>query len=441
MDTQRWDPYARVIFLGKAVLVIVESIPFLEQPVSRGFLAAFELASESVVITATRAGGERFLYVNRAFLLRTGYTEAELLGKSPRILQGANTNRAVLKSLVGALENEQCFVGQNTNYRKDGSEYIVRWYIAPLRDDTGEVAAWFSMQREVPPQPSPREEALFLSTALNQTADSVIVTDLKSDIVFVNAAFSQMTGYSESDVVGKNARMLQSGMQPPSFYERLWKTLLAGQPFRETFVNRRKDGRLFYEEATISPVFDNHGEPLYYFLIGRDVTELVEKTRTYEEEAYRDALTGLYNRRKLDAVLEQKLRAPETAWRPFSLVVIDIDDFKSINDGYGHDAGDRVLKELGRLLEANLRRDDLVARWGGEELVIVLESDAGRAAIVADKLRATLADHEFDPRFRITVSMGISESRRDDSADTLFKRADEAVYVSKQQGKNRVSVN
>ena len=422
--------------------MIIEPIPFLDNPCVRGFLAAFEQATESVVITAPHedVGGERFLYANQAFLRRSGYSEAELRGKSPRILQGEKTNRAVLNSVAEALAREECFIGQNTNYRKDGGEYIVRWYIAPLRDEANRVAAWFSLQREVPPQPNLREEALFLSTALNQTADSVIVTDLKGDIVFVNSAFTQMTGYSGDEVLGKNARILQSGKQSRSFYADLWHSLLAGHTFRETFINRHKDGHLFFEEATISPVFDHHGEPLYYVAIGKDITELMEKSQSYAQKAYHDALTGLYNRLKFDEVMARKLAGPWPPPRPYSLVVMDIDNFKLINDEYGHGVGDEVLKALAGLLLSKLRHNDLLVRWGGEEFVLLVDNDATKTARLAEKLREAIAGYRFDPRFAVTVSMGVSEVREGDDPDSLFKRADEMVYRSKREGKNRVSV-
>jgi diguanylate cyclase (GGDEF)-like protein/PAS domain S-box-containing protein len=421
--------------------LIVESIPFLQQPAVSAFLQAFEYASESVVITGldVEKAEDRFLFVNQVFLQRTGYSLEELRGKTPRILQGKDTNRVVLDRLRQTLGRGQIFVGQNTNYRKDGSEYIVRWFIAPLKDESGRQVAWFSMQKEVSPLPNAQEEAMFLAAALNQTADAITITDLKGEILFVNAAFSRMTGYQMGDVRGENVRILQSGKQSRSFYADMWDVLIGGDTFRSTFINRRKDGSLYFEEKTISPVLDHLGEPQYFVSIGKNITELMEKSNAYANKAYHDALTGLYNRLKFDEVMERKFA---TAWpppHPFSLVVMDLDNFKIINDEYGHAVGDEVLKQLAELMLGKLRHNDMLVRWGGEELVLLVDDDADTALRIAEKLRQAIAAHTFDPRFTVTASFGVSEVRAGDDPDSLFSRADEAVYESKHHGKNRVS--
>lgn len=423
-------------------VMIVEASPYLQNPWIQSMLAAFEHATESVIITSTgiEQKADRFLYANQSFLRRTGYSEAELRGKTPRILQGKKTNPAVSASLREVLGRGDHFIGQNTNYRKDGSEYIVRWYISPLRDPDGEIVAWFSLQKEVSPKPDAREEALFLSAVLNQTADSIIVTDLKGDIVFVNAAFTHMTGYQSNDVCGQNARVLQSGKQSRSFYADLWQALLAGKTYRNTFINRRKNGELFFEEATISPIYDHNGEPLYYVAIGKDVTELMQQSEDNAQKAYHDALTGMYNRLKLDEVLARKLNETWPRARLFSLILLDIDNFKRINDDFGHAMGDEVLKQLATLLQTTLRHNDLLVRWGGEELVLLVDDGAEQALCVAEKMCVAIAEHPFDPRFQITASFGVTEVREGDDAVSLFERADVAVYQSKDAGKNRVTL-
>ena len=336
--------------------MIIESIPFLQLPAVQAFLQAFEYASESVVITGldVEKAEDRFLFVNQIFLQRTGYSPEDLKGKTPRILQGKDTNRVVLDRLRQTLGRGQIFVGQNTNYRKDGSAYIVRWFIAPLKDESGEQVAWVSMQKEVSPLPNVQEEAMFLSAALNQTADAISIFDLKGEFLFVNTAFMRMTGHQMEDLRGQNARILQSGKQSRSFYADMWDVLIGGETFRSTFINRRKDGSLYFEEKTINPVLDHLGEPQYFVSIGKNITELMEKSNAYANKAYHDALTGLYNRLKFDEVMERKFA---TAWpppHPFSLVVMDLDDFKIINDEYGHAIGDEVLKQLAELKDQGI---------------------------------------------------------------------------------------
>lgn len=162
--------------------------------------------------------------------------------------------------------------------------------------------------------------------------------------------------------------------------------------------------------------------------------------------AWRDALTGLLNRRRLTELAERELAVARRTKRPVSAALIDVDDFKRINDRHGHAGGDAVLKAVGSTVAAQLRDTDLVARWGGEEFAVILpDADAAEAGCVAERLRAAVADLSVPvgpgQTQRCTISVGVSAARNDERFDPWIDRADRAMYVAKAAGKNRVQAH
>lgn len=169
---------------------------------------------------------------------------------------------------------------------------------------------------------------------------------------------------------------------------------------------------------------------------------LAIKNKELEAIAATDRLTGLYNRLKLDSVFNSSLRYCKRYNRPLSAILLDIDRFKSINDTFGHQVGDIALKELSSILSKNLRQTDTVGRWGGEEFLIICpETDSDQATLTAEKLRKVIEQHNFPTVQHITCSFGISQHHTNDTEDDIIKRADEALYAAKRNGRNRVEVS
>ncbi len=170
--------------------------------------------------------------------------------------------------------------------------------------------------------------------------------------------------------------------------------------------------------------------------------KLLAKTASLEEKASKDFLTKLYNRRKFDALIEYEIKQIKRYQdNHLSLIVIDIDGFKYINDTYGHDIGDIIIKEIAKIIKISIRESDSACRWGGEEFAISLSHTAlDDACIVAEKIRVTIESNKFINDLRITCSLGVSQLHSDDTYTELFKRADEALYKAKNQGKNKVEI-
>ena len=241
---------------------------------------AVEQAAESVIITEARPldePGPRVEYVNSAYEEMTGYSEADMIGETPRILQGPKTDRRVLASLQEALETGEEWEGETINYRKDGEPYQVQWNVAPVRGEDGEVEHWVSVQRDVTERRKREERLRLLAEGLEQVGDKVMITDLEGQIQHVNEAFEEITGYSREEALGKTPQIVQSGEQNEDFYDELWATLRSGETFRAELTNERKDGTRYVENEVIAPVTDEEGQVTHFVSTGRDVTERKER--------------------------------------------------------------------------------------------------------------------------------------------------------------------
>jgi len=419
--------------------VIVQSVDFFQEYWVQQFLNSFEHTMDSVVITST-SPEEHFLYVNEAFKKKTGYTEKELLGKSPRILQGPKTDRKTLDTLKQNLKNGEDFFGTATNYRKDGTEYIVHWHITALKNQAAETIAYISYQKEITQEHFNESELKLLSSAIDRTNQLVSITDLNGKIVYVNSAFCKKYDYQKEYLIGKYIKIVKSGIHNDSFYKNLWETITAGNTYNGILTNKTKDGKLFTEQKTISQLKDKDGNINFYVSVGNDITEVLKKSDEYKELAYKDSLTQIANRLQLDTVIKRKLLFKKNGRDTFSIIMIDIDNFKYVNDTYGHDKGDLVLKNLSKIIAAELRHNDLFARWGGEEFVILIDDSMQNSQKIAQKVRIAIEKKLTVEVTNITISLGITQLQKDDTYDTLFKRVDSALYKSKQSGKNRVTV-
>jgi len=407
------------------------------------FKQALEQASEAVVITdADLENGPHIIFVNAAFEKMTGYTRDEVIGRTPRILQGPKTKRHILVKLKQALKAGENFEGESVNYRKNGSTYDVRWRINPVRTNGSKQPTYFiAFQRDVTAENERNKLMQLLATAVNDTADQVLITDKKGKIVYVNKAFENLTGFKGDEVIGRTPAVLKSGEHDVRFYQHLWETIQNGSVFKQTFTDRKKDGNLYQVEQTITPVFDEDGSISHFVSTGKDVTQRCRLEQRLKMMAITDGLTGLGNRRHFEKQLQYELDRARRYNHPLSLILFDIDYFKEINDRFGHEEGDRVLKLLATEINSRLRTPDLFFRWGGEEFaIIVVETPLSGAVKFAEQLREMISKIEFFPDLTVTASFGVVEACELETRQELFKRADDALYEAKNSGRNSVAV-
>lgn len=410
-------------------------------PPAQLLVQAVEQAFNAVLITdaAPAPAGPRIIYVNAAFCAMSGYSAAELVGQTPRILQGPLTDRDVLAELRRCLDEGRFFLGSTVNYRKDGSPYWIEWNISPIRDAAGTVTHFVSVQKSLSELVAAQSTSLLLSQALDASHDAVLITDQNGVIEYANPAFEAITGYRVTDVLGRTPAFLRSGEHDDAFYAALWERLEAGLPFRATFVNRHKDGHLLHADQTISPVRSRDGSRTHYVSIIKDLTSRVRHEQALREAASLDPLTGLQNRRGGEGLLERAYIGSRESGAPFSVIVADVDHFKAINDTWGHPVGDRVLENVSRLLRACVRATDGVVRWGGEEFLIILpHCDLRAAADQAERIRERVERTPQPEAGQITLSLGVAQLGAEETVASLIERADRALYQAKRRGRNRV---
>ncbi len=283
-----------------------------------------------------------------------------------------------------------------------------------------------------------KEKLRILAQAVEQTDEFVKITDIDGEIIYVNNSLIASTGYKEIELIGQNPRIFKSGKHPKSFYKELWNTILAKKVYRNVIINKKKDGTLYYEDQTISPILDKNGEIIYFVATSKDVSSQIELESKLKMMATTDALTGIFNRYKMNEEIESEIKKAKRYNRSFTLIMFDIDFFKIINDTYGHDVGDKVLEELTQIVSETIRQTDTFARWGGEEfMILVRNANADTALVLAEKIRKKVENFLFADGIKVTISIGISVFTKGKSKETLLKEADEALYRAKALGRNK----
>lgn len=313
--------------------------------------------------------------------------------------------------------------------------------VRPLKSDSFEGVT--AMLLDVSRRREAEQESRMLRAAVSAAPSGFVITDTNAHIEWANPAFTQLTGFTIDEALGRRpAELVSSGLQSPEFYKALWTTIKAGRIWRGELINRRKDESLYHESLTIAPVSDERGEIKHFVAIKDDISERKRLEAKLIELARTDPLTGLANRRALMENLTAELDRMRRHARPLSVLMLDIDFFKRVNDQHGHAAGDRVLKVVANLLRDNVRTTDALGRIGGEEFAIAtVETDGDAARELAERIRAAVATTPIGTGshpIRVTISVGIAVARDDDTADSVLSRADTALYAAKAAGRNRI---
>jgi len=337
-------------------------------------------------------------------------------------------------------------VVEHVHYKQDGTPYFTEIHGFPLLGEDGKLQFMVEYSMDISDRRRTESKLRRLQSAVQFSANAVVVTDLVGIIEYVNPAFTEITGYLPEDVIGKNPKVLKSGEHSPEFYKNMWTTILSGTVWRGEFINRRKDGQLYWEYQTIAPIKDEFGNITNFVAIKENITERKKTQLELERLAVTDPLTGLMNRRGFFAQAEAIFsRTPSPPRGALSMIMLDIDFFKRVNDKYGHLAGDEVLREVSRRIKDTLRPNDFLGRCGGEEFIIVLPRlSEEQAVIVAERLRASIAGKlvVFEGiKIDVTISLGVaSKNEETHTLDELVRRADEMLYQAKNSGRNQWAV-
>lgn len=286
-----------------------------------------------------------------------------------------------------------------------------------------------------------RQKLLLLSQAVEQSPVSVIICDQEGRIEYVNAQFERISGYPADEVLGKNPGMLKSGETSADTYADMWQELRAGREWRGELCNQKKNGELYWEHASISPIFDEQSGTTRYLAVKEDITQ----RKIYEEELFRqanfDSLTQLPNRALALDRLSQAIFRTKRRLELVGLLFLDLDNFKQVNDTLGHEGGDLLLKEAAGRLAGCLRECDTAARFGGDEFIAILSELKSRddAQLIVERIVAafTRPFAILGAEVVVTTSVGVSFAPEDgEDATLLLKNADSAMYLAKTAGKS-----
>jgi diguanylate cyclase (GGDEF)-like protein/PAS domain S-box-containing protein len=264
-----------------------------------------------------------------------------------------------------------------------------------------------------------------------------MITDIEGKILWINPSLKNMTGYSLNELLGKQPDLFRKDQQDLTPFSELWSAVLIGQSWRGEIPVFRKDGSQYIAEMTVTPVINSEGKTTHYIAICQDITEMILANEKLEYQATHDLLTGLPNRLLFSDRLDHALVLAKRTGQQGAILLIDLDDFKSINDAFSHEEGDEFLKLIACRFKEYLRESDTVARIGGDEFAILLENvDQDDVSIVAQKVNQALSEPMKIREITLisTASIGISIFPQDGGDfTTLFKNADLAMYQAKEE--------
>lgn len=289
------------------------------------------------------------------------------------------------------------------------------------------------------------EEALRIAAIAFESQQGMMITDANANILRVNRAFTQITGYSTDDLVSRNPRMLKSGKQGAEFYASMWESIRQNGHWSGEIWDRKKNGEIFPEHLSIMTVKDANGQVTNYVASIVDITERKNAEEKIQQLAYYDQLTGLPNRQLFRDRLEQEIRRVVRNRSSLALLFIDLDRFKEVNDTLGHHKGDLLLVEAARRIRQHVRETDTFARLGGDEFTIILP-EYGESTSIERVVQSVLSEmaRPFDLGEggvgHISCSVGIAVYPQDaGSIEDLLKHTDQAMYAAKRGGRNQFS--
>ncbi|MEH6443502.1 MAG: EAL domain-containing protein [Oceanospirillaceae bacterium] len=387
----------------------------------------------------------RYHFINKTFCDLAGIEEQDMLNTPSSNLGqllGDKTAQHCLDSDMAALKQDSPHISYETIPRLNAQPCILEITKVKLKNTQGEVIGLIGISKDIT-DARQQEEALKLADMVyKNSSEAMMITDINNNIIAINPALSEITGYSQHELIGKNPSIFSSGKQNPQFYSSMWKELQLTGKWQGEIFNTRKNGSEYPEWLSITTIYDDSGKVFRRIALFSDITEKKEAVERILREANYDSLTELPNRRMFIDRLDQEIKVSHRKNRKFALIFLDLDNFKSINDSKGHDYGDALLVEAGKRITNCVRESDTVARIGGDEFTLILSDllDIHAVESISQKILLALSTPFYisDMATYISASLGITLYPNDASSTfELLKNADQAMYLSKKLGRNQ----
>jgi diguanylate cyclase (GGDEF)-like protein/PAS domain S-box-containing protein len=328
---------------------------------------------------------------------------------------------------------------------KEGHSLIIHDESRVLRDKNGNADEIIGSWSDISRQHDEQERTRFFATAFENTSEGVVITSLNGEILFVNQAYLDITGYTEVELLGQNPRILHSGKHDRLFYQIMWSNLKKTGRWQGELWNRRKSGEIYPQWLNINVVYNAQGQASHYVGIATDISQIKKTELEMEHLAHYDALTNLPNRLLLQSRLEHAIEQAKRYNKKVGLLFIDLDDFKKVNDSLGHSVGDELLLSITERWVGRIREEDTLGRFGGDEFLIIIEnvSNTEELGVVARDIINELNEPFKLPSKNIIhseTSIGISIYPDDGNTMLqLIQSAETAMYRSKEKGRNSFS--
>jgi diguanylate cyclase (GGDEF)-like protein/PAS domain S-box-containing protein len=403
------------------------------------FRATFEQAAVGIAHVGLDG---RWLRVNHKLCLITGYAEEELLTRDRPSITYPDDMPHELDTMQQLLAGEVPSSTKEIRYvRKDGSLVWVNLTCSLTRTSIGEPDYFIQVIEDITERKEATEQLRLFARIFDTINEGVVVTDSANNIVSVNPAFSSITGYSAAEAIGKNPRMLHSGLMDKSFYDKMWQSIKKNGRWQGEISDRRKNGESYVEWLSISTMKDERGEFSHHIAVVSDISERKAAEEHMVYIAQHDFLTDLPNRMMLHDRLTQAIAHAGREQRKVAVMFLDLDRFKAINDTLGHLVGDKLLKIVAGRISSVARVSDTVSRLGGDEFAIMLPyiENMDDIATIAVKLLTSIAGPCVidGNEIEVTTSIGISVFPEDgNDSESLIAHADAAMYQAKGNGRN-----
>lgn len=285
------------------------------------------------------------------------------------------------------------------------------------------------------------EQLRFSSRVFNQAQEGIIITDTSGTITDVNPAFCEITGFSHEEVLGKGPDILNSGKHSPEFFSKMWQSIIDHGYWQGEVWNRRKNGELYAELLTISAITDDDGQSRHFVGLFSDITQTKQQQETLEMMAHYDVLTKLPNRVLFADRFSQAMAHSNRTETMLAICFLDLDNFKPVNDTHGHEVGDQLLIEVAVRLRKNVRDEDTISRFGGDEFAILFRDIESQpeCEFMLRRIHESLAQpyNVNDTRIEISASSGVTFYPQENAdLDTLLRHADQTMYQAKLAGRN-----
>ena len=350
------------------------------------------------------------------------------VNKAQQKLLEANIAYSIEYRMLRPSDNKQIWISDRAAVLEYNEQGEPLWIIGIIQDITARKLL--------------QEKLKLAASVFTHACENIIITDVTGTIIDVNKAFTGLTGYSHEEAIGNSLRMLESGRHPPEFYDDLDQTLLKEGLWSGEIWSRRKNGDVYAEMRSMSAVCDEQGIITHYIALGSDITQIKEHQSQLEHIAHYDTLTHLPNRVLLSDRLSHAMLQCNRHKQSLAVAFLDLDGFKAVNDTYGHSVGDELLIAISIRMKEALREGDSLARFGGDEFIVVLADlvnvDDCKPVLERLLLAASEPITVGDVVFNVSASIGVTLYPQDNlDADKLIRHADQAMYVAKQLGKSR----